>query len=373
MIVKSFAADTVAGALKKVRNELGGDAVILRTRKINSDRQTQTGGRVEVTACIDRVVTPGNSPESKSVSVRKPVYDIPATSVKKSNPPFPAEIIARKLDFLMDLFQTPIRRQSYSRNFSRIFSAMIDADIPEYYACQLTDQLKDKMPESSEFDDLRSMAIDFICGNLPARKSTRQFQIGDRIVFVGPSGSGKTSTMGRLAGHLIAIEKLPVNLTSLDQVKVSAPEEFHIYADVLDVDYFDMPRHVDQGLLDSQGKDKITIIDTPALNRYDAQSIALYAEKLARIRADRVVGVFPAWFRASDLQECLSAYRPLGLTELAVTMTDQTHRLGGILTASIQTGLPIAMIGAGTKAGRFSPQPDYRSLVQTLFARGEGF
>ncbi|MEE9442129.1 MAG: hypothetical protein V3V99_05625 [candidate division Zixibacteria bacterium] len=373
MIVKSFAADTVAGALKKVRSELGGEAVILRTRKIETDRQRQMGGRVEVTACVDKSGDRATLSEPKTIQVQRPVHDIPTKAIKNSNASFPAEAITHKLDFLMDLFQMPIRRQTYSRNFSRIFSAMIDADIPEYYACEITDKLRDKMSESAEFDDLRSMAIDLICENLPSRKSEQRFKIGDRIVFVGPSGSGKTSTMGRLAGHLIANEKLPVNLTSLDQVKVSAPEEFHIYADILDVDYFDMPRHVDKGLLDSLGKDKITIIDTPALNRYDTQSIALYAEKLARIRADRVVGIFPAWFRASDLMECLLAYQPLGFTELAVTMTDQTHRLGGILTASIQTGLPIAMVGAGTKAGQFDAYPEYRPLVQSLFGRGEGF
>lgn len=372
MIVKSFAADSVAGALKKVRNELGGEAVILRTRKIESNRQKQIGGRVEVTACIDKSGDRTPLPEPKPIAIQKPNEDISAKSFRNLNPSIPADVIAHKLDFLTDLFQMPIRRQTFSRNFSRIFSVMIDADIPEYFACDITEKLQDKMPDSAEFNDLRTMAIDYICDNLPSRKDKKQFRTGDRIVFVGPSGSGKTSTMGRLASHLIANEKLPVNLTSLDQVKVSAPEEFHIYADVLDVDYFDMPRHVDKGLLDSLGKDKITIVDTPSLNRYDTQSIALYAEKLARINADRVVGVFPAMYRASDLLECLMAYRSLGLTELAVNMADQTHRLGGIMTASIQTGLPIAMVGAGTKAGQFDANPEYRPLVQSLFGRGEG-
>ena len=47
MIVKSFTANTVAGALKKVRSELGGDAVILKTKRLQPDQQLVAGAKVE--------------------------------------------------------------------------------------------------------------------------------------------------------------------------------------------------------------------------------------------------------------------------------------------------------------------------------------
>ncbi len=65
MIVKSFIADTVAGALKQARNELGGDAVILKTRKLDGVHPSAGGGRVEVTACVDKAAaapTPAPTP-----------------------------------------------------------------------------------------------------------------------------------------------------------------------------------------------------------------------------------------------------------------------------------------------------------------------
>ena len=53
MIVKSFTANTVAGALKKVRGELGGDAVILKTKRLQPDQQLVAGAKVE--EVIDKV------------------------------------------------------------------------------------------------------------------------------------------------------------------------------------------------------------------------------------------------------------------------------------------------------------------------------
>ena len=53
MIIKSYTAPTVAAALKMIREEMGGDAVVLNT-KINSDAKPNlVEERVEVTACID--------------------------------------------------------------------------------------------------------------------------------------------------------------------------------------------------------------------------------------------------------------------------------------------------------------------------------
>ena len=49
MIIKSYAAESVAAALKAVRAEMGGDAVVLNTRQTNEFGKVG----VEITACID--------------------------------------------------------------------------------------------------------------------------------------------------------------------------------------------------------------------------------------------------------------------------------------------------------------------------------
>ncbi len=74
MIVKSFISDTVAGALKRARTELGGDAVILKTRRLEGVSPASAGGKVEVTACVDRPTATKTLP----VALREPVAETPA-------------------------------------------------------------------------------------------------------------------------------------------------------------------------------------------------------------------------------------------------------------------------------------------------------
>ncbi|RKX20827.1 MAG: hypothetical protein DRP35_05405, partial [Candidatus Zixiibacteriota bacterium] len=50
MIIKSFKAETSASALKMVRSEMGGDAIILKTRELIGELGNN---RIEITACLE--------------------------------------------------------------------------------------------------------------------------------------------------------------------------------------------------------------------------------------------------------------------------------------------------------------------------------
>lgn len=360
MIVKSFTADTFAGALKMVRSELGGDAVILKSRKIGSG-QSAVGGRVEITACVDK--------NSKS-SLALPVDATEPQLVARSRQ-FPADAIVQKLDFLIDIFQTPVRRSTFSGTVGQVFLFLLHADIPEAMAHDLARRLEAKFDAEDDYGIIATAAAQMLHEQLPRSRGSKEMKPGQRIAFVGPAGSGKTSLMGRLAGSLVCERKQAVCLTSLDKVKVSAPEELITYADILDVDRLEMPGEVDNSLLESHGKDKVIMIDTPALNTRDREEIKLYAEKLIRLKPHRIIGVFPATLRTSDLYDMIRAYKPLKLTELAITMCDQTSRLGGMIAVSIQTGLPITTLGIGRKAGCIELNPDHRQIIDVFLSTGE--
>jgi len=362
MIVKSFIADSVAGALKQVRSDLGGDAVILKTRKIDPARQKLAGGRIEVTACIDQ-----SQPPAAPVAVAEKTVSRTRSGMHS----IPSEAIAQKLDFLIDVFQSPVRRDMFQGVIGRLFMALLRVDIPENMAYEVADKISGHFDEDDEYQPVLLSAAQMLIDQLPRRRGAELFKPGQKVVLVGPPGAGKTSLMGRLAGYLISSRKLPVCLTSLDQVKVSAPEELQTYAEILNVDHYEMPHEVDRKMLDRRGQDKVTLIDMPAINPRHREPIAVYTEKLARIKPHRVIGVFPALYRASDLFDIVRAFRPLKMTDLAFTMTDQTERLGGMIAISIQTGLPISILGTGQKAGDVNLKPDHGKIIRTFLGLEE--
>ncbi len=51
MIIRSFVADSATSALKEVRTQMGGEAVVLKTRQV---RTGNNGVQFEVTACLER-------------------------------------------------------------------------------------------------------------------------------------------------------------------------------------------------------------------------------------------------------------------------------------------------------------------------------
>ncbi|MCP4568314.1 MAG: hypothetical protein GY841_12115 [FCB group bacterium] len=359
MIVKSFTADTVAGALKKVRSDLGGEAMILKTRRLPQDQQMVTGAKVEVTACLDK--NPAGRTSSPATATVAPA-EKPVTS----GPSVPADAIVQKLDFLIDIFQTPVRKSSFPGNIGRLFSALLQADIPETMAYDLTEKIGSRFEADDDFNTIAGTAVELLVDQLPKSRGSYLFKTGQKIAVIGPAGGGKTSLIGRLAGYLIGERKLPVCLTSLDKIKVAAPEELATYADLLNADHFDMPGEIDRSLLNRHSRDKVTLIDTPALNARDRSEISIFAEKLGRIKPDRVIAVFPATFRSTDLFDMQRSYRPLKPTELAITMTDQTCRLGAMIAASIHTGLPLTILGTGRKAGCLDLAPDSRQIIRTF-------
>lgn len=363
MIIKSFVAESVAGALKLVKSELGGDAVILKTRKLNPDQQRLTGARIEVTACIDQ--SPAG-PTAMPAALAAPVmHEAPMTGI------VPAEAIVRKLDFLIDIFQTPVRKDSFSGNLRQLFAALLQADVPERAASEIVAGLAGRFEDDEAYDTIALAAADRMTEQLPSTEVPAAMGPGRRVVLVGPPGSGKTSLMARLAGHLVSERKLAVRLASLDQIKVAAPEEIQTYAAILDVDYIHVSTPNAWSVLDRQD-DKMTLIDTPAINPRDRKSIKLYGERIARMKPDRVIGVLPALHRFGDLFDTVRAFAPLRLSELAVTMVDQTDRLGAAIALSIQTGLPITIMSTGPGPTDVDLAPDLRTVIELIVGLTEG-
>ncbi|MDD4051903.1 MAG: hypothetical protein PHR28_08410 [candidate division Zixibacteria bacterium] len=381
MIVKSFISDTVAGALKQARTELGGDAVILKTRRVVGTNSSPKGAKVEVTACVDRAT----SSDMPAVAVKEPIIEAPAKSIEPDRfrvaatpakpideDRFPAAEIVQKLDFLIDVFQAPLRKNAFPGNIGRLFTCLLHADFPEAVAYDITERLVDRFQPGDSFRDIAAVAIDLICRQLPESTQSKPFVAGQKLAFIGPAGSGKTSLLGRLAGYVLRECRVPVVLASFDQVKVAAPEELATYADILDIDHFAMPRQADRALIDRQGKDKIVLLDTPALNPRDRAEITAFAEKMTAINPDRIIGVFPATARSSDLFDTLRAYRSLKMTDLAVTMTDQTYRLGGMIAMSMHSGLPLSIVGNGRGAAAIKLNPNCRQIIRNCLGAGEG-
>jgi len=365
MIIKSFTAETMTAALKTVRQELGGEAVVLKTRQLSDGVGANT---VEVTACLDTptvaqasmalpdvtdrpqavtsfssdsklVSTSGLAPKSRidSEMLTEPETEALANTNTSLNDRM--NQIERKLNLLLHINNVAdfpdMHRGEDIRN---ILTSMRKADLPDDFAESLMTKALASVGES---DNLRTELgrlfenemSSMICPEL-------KFKAGDRLLFMGPAGSGKTSLMGKLAADLIKQGSDKIRLTTLDNCKVGAHDEIQSYADLLGAELTNQPGAEDKNSADDEC---IELVDSPALPRQSERIDELRTE-IDRLNPNYRFVTVSALTRPSDIEEFATWLRPLEPTHLVLTMLDLTERWGTVVAACKATGLPLAFV-----------------------------
>ncbi len=379
MIIKTYRAESTAAALKMVREELGGDAYVLKTREVDGSNRE---GRMEVTACLENADASDLSPTAKTVKDRTTVMTESDQSMPEETVVSPPETINvpvvpavetrnDKLDSRIDriekrldqIFNLNLKAAVESDKLTRcreIINALKQADVP-------SDFLDAFMMTLIEMDESDIADVSLVQGKLVLELSTMMvpdlaFKPGDRVLFVGPAGAGKSSLMGKLAAQLVANEKRKVRLVTLDDVKIGAIDEIGSYADLLGVDLTEEKEIV------RSGSDTITLIDTPALPRDDAR-VERLAKKIKQARPTYCLAVFSAITRSDDIPTLAMSLKTMAPTHVAITMTDLTDRLGSMIAATAATGLKLAHTtnSPGGAGSINAPDPDMvaRKLLGT--------
>jgi flagellar biosynthesis GTPase FlhF len=166
MIVKSFVGGSAASALKQVREEMGRDAVVLKTREVTE------GGvrRVEVTACLDR---PSADRASRILATETGVVSTDARKVDAAGDRNAAgretrveaamlsaihdrmAAIETKLDRLQAV--DPFGNQASARHREEVRSLLLrmrDADIPEAYAEELLSSVLERCGDAEQLPEI---------------------------------------------------------------------------------------------------------------------------------------------------------------------------------------------------------------------------
>ena len=347
MIIKSFTGESASAALKKVRTEMGGDAVVLKTREVPGDLRN----RFEITACLDKPSVAQSSTllaekkETPTATVRKqlPPVNRMEAAVEAPDKPTIEEMYERMrgIEHKLDRFFSAgsgVVQNTAERNegVQKLYSRLIDADVPEDYIGTLLSSTVENCADMSALPAEFARAIEASFESMAA--TDLEFKAGDTLVFVGPPASGKTSTLGKLAAHLVLHSKKKVNLVSLDTLKVGAYDEIHNYGDLLGIAVSDA---FQSSKVEMPPADAITLIDSPGLSADPARRQQVI-DKVKHLNPTYCFATFSALTRSSDIATFLDWITPFSPTHLIGTMLDVTERFGSLVAAAHQSSLRIA-------------------------------
>jgi flagellar biosynthesis protein FlhF len=371
MIIKSFTADSAAAALKQVRSEMGGDAVVLKTRHV-TDGSGQK--RIEVTACLDKEPVATSSRPSPVAERRittprwKPVVadrPSPALSHETQHATMTADVLAGltvRFDRLEEKFEALANRPEPAAivapsdpALDRLELQLAAADVPELFRSVFLATIS----REHAIDSARTMLVESLADLLLPSVG---FSHGDVVVFMGAAGSGKTSMLGKLAARLVLTEKKKVRLLSLDTSKVGAHDEIESYAALLGIEVAEARDHT--GISDPAC---ITLIDSSAMPT-TVEAFAEFARRLDALTPSHRIAVFSALTRTVDVARQARQMRVLAPTHFAFSMLDLTVCHGAVIAAAEALSVKLALVTDAPGGMGAVKSPDPLRLAEHLLS-----
>ncbi|MFH1374802.1 MAG: hypothetical protein ABII79_13520 [bacterium] len=374
MIIKTFIATSATAARKKVRSELGCDAIVLQTRQ---DITASGLPRIEITACLERptvgraeIALPDNRP---AVSVHSDdAEDATSWLLPKQEPSSdrmsgavdPAHGESEAHSQLKPTGSNSGRSRSPSDKppvLSEVCRRMADCDFTDQFISNFAAEVaRVYNPPQDLLSQVRQTLIRQVSDLVQPGLDVKP---GDRLLFLGHPGAGKSSAMARLAVQLVTGEKHRVTLACIDFQKLAAHDELSglaaiVGADVVDAFSTDAGQSTDNS---------IVLIDGPAVPR-DKQELKRIRKMVRRVRPSHRLVVFSALTRGADLIELTTPLLEFNPTHLVMTMLDQTRRYGSVVTAAEALGVKLALVtdSPGGK-GQIRP-PQVQELIREITA-----
>jgi flagellar biosynthesis protein FlhF len=397
MNVKKFTAPTSREALRKVREALGPDAVILSNRSVDGETEILALASDDVASIAapsheSEMAAPAPSlqhmtepPRPQSYANRRapepqPQFDMTAmTSMVSAAIAQATESAAAEMSGMMNemramrgLMETQLAELSWNASQQRSphKAAVLRDMLAAGFSATLSRYLLDKLPADKDAADSLRWVKNVIGRNLSVM--TDEDAILDKggvFALVGPTGVGKTTTTAKLAARCVmrhGPEKLA--LITTDAYRIGAHEQLRIYGKILGVMVHAVKDEADLRIALKELKNKHTVlIDTIGMSQRD-QMVATQVAMLTESGTDvKRLLCLNATSTHETLNEVVRAYQGSGLHGVIMTKLDEAASIGSVLDVLVRQKLNLFYISNGQRVPEDLHMADRAMLVDRAF------
>ncbi|SDC44124.1 flagellar biosynthesis protein FlhF [Desulfurella multipotens] len=365
MIIKTFEANNLQEAIKKIKKELGEEAVILSTRKVRKGSFFSFFKRevIEVTAAIEHkqeskkanfasLIESQNIDSSKQ-DLEKKILELENLLKSATKNPLQevVESIKNDLDNLksslsymakkegeIDIYNLPISVQKY-------FNLMNEKGINKKYSFKISKTMYDNLYAEKLKDE--NYTIDYLTVLLSQFFKTAQLD-EQIVVLTGPTGVGKTTTIAKLA----AIEKLKnkkkVSIITTDTYRIGAVDQLLTYSKIMEIpmQVCITKNDLQKAVNEFSDYDKI-FIDTVGRSQKDIKRLEESFNLFKDQEGMHFSLVLALNTKEEDCMEIYEKFSKLRIDSLLLTKLDETNTPGTMLNFAVKTKKPISYISFG--------------------------
>lgn len=381
MTIRTIVANTMQQAMQQAKRELGDDAIILDSRRVDD--------HFEVTVTDDAECL---TPEEKTAATTREAAEEAQTVPEQADPapatPLPAaakQITAANDPALQKLLgqlrsigdhwenlgggsdQQTVQRVCPGREelVARIDSLHLEKHVSDGLLQQFCD-----IPDVER-------AWHLAMAQIQARLTPSKVDVignGGAYVFVGPSGAGKTASIAKLAAEYVLLHGAHnIALVTTDAFRIGASAQLLKLGEILGIEVAVVEGQSDglAAALAGFSTKRTVLVDSAGLGGNDADLAAQLTD--IRRQGERLssVLVLPANMQHACMQSAYENYRVQAYAGCVFTRLDECNSLGAAVSLALDTELPLAYIASSHAIPDDLSRIDSVGMVEHLLSFAE--
>lgn len=342
MRIKTYEASSTREAVKKIKQDLGPDALILDTKYITNRKWfgLRKEKKVEVTAgIVGRRDTDSTDDKRQSVGTSKKKERSSGRFVRFDESGEAKKV--RNVRYVIDSAYEHMLEVGIEKELAQRVVYMLDdiitASISSKSGLKL-DSIKNEFSEQLSRILPVSPGIDF-----------DHFEKQKIITLVGPTGVGKTTTIAKLSAIASVLKEKKVGLLSIDAYRISAYEQLKTYAEIigLPVKLALSPQEAVKTIKEDYSDHEMILVDTVGRSPQHKVHMTELHSYVDAIAPTELHLTLSASVKYLDLMSIIEKYEDMAIDKVIFTKVDETLSLDSLINGIYKTKYPISYFCTG--------------------------
>lgn len=361
MRIKSYFAMSVEKAIHEAREELGGDATLITSRR--------------------------SAPDARHLGAYEVVFGIAEAPAEPEAPAVPTEDFNAELTVLRDQLDGIKRllklRSAGGESFARpeleqLYERLLSIGWEDGLARQITEEASAASQALTPAQRTSNTALEELATGWISRKLrfAPEFDAADPdsnrvVIFAGPPGAGKTSALAKVAIQECLGKRVSLRIISVDLHRVAAHEKLRSFATLMGAGFTAASTAAEFTEAVQEFRNKsVLLIDTPGYGLADWEFARDLVKVFAQLKNKEVHLVLPASMHAAGLRRYVQRYAEFNPDYLLFTKLDEAEsNYGSMLSVAIETSKPLSFVTRGQSIPEDLEAADSSALTTALFPR----